>query len=237
MRRAPPATRRRALPRPREHAGVAVQVSQGDQLTTYGRRDVRGVELRAQAARVLHQQTLEHARLERGREGRFRAHRVEQAHVTEFQRDVGHRRLGQDLEQQRDDFGVAFDSCMPVELRADLQRVARTGELVRHGVHDRADITEALWCLCRQAVGVDARDLRRHVRAHAHQTPGDLVDELERLQIEVFAVTRQQGVEVLDDRRDDQFVAPPIEYIENAPPEFFERAGLGRQDFVDAVRQ
>ena len=55
-------------------------------------------------------------------------------------------------------------------------------------------------------MGVDARDLRRDVRAQAQQAARKRVDHLERLQIEIVAGAGQQRIEVFDQRRLHQAV-------------------------------
>ena len=76
-----------------------------------------------------------------------------------------------------------------------------------HGAQHAAGVAEARDAGLVQHVRVDARDLRRDVGAHAEQSPGQRIDDLERLQLEVAAGAGQQRIEVLDQRRLHEAVA------------------------------
>jgi hypothetical protein len=84
---------------------------------------------------------------------------------------------------------------------------------------------------------VDPRDLRRDVRAHAHHLSRQLVDELERAQVEVVPGAGQQRVEVLEQRRDHQLEAPRREQVEQRAPQRLDFRRLGRKDIFDVLGQ
>jgi hypothetical protein len=84
-------------------------------------------------------------------------------------------------------------------------------------------------------VRVDARDLRRDVRAHAEQAPGQRVDHLERLQLEIASGAGEQRLEVLDQRRLDEAVAVPAEMVEQRAAQRFEPLGLIGEDVLDVL--
>ena len=65
---------------------------------------------------------------------------------------------------------------------------------------------------------VDARDLRRDVSAQSQRAPGQLVHELERLQVEVVTRAGQQRVDIFEQRRHDELVAVHREEIEHVSP-------------------
>jgi hypothetical protein len=56
-------------------------------------------------------------------------------------------------------------------------------------------------------MGVDAGDLRRAVGTQAHHAAGELVDQLEGLQIQRLAGAGQQRLQVLQQGRHDQLIA------------------------------
>ncbi len=86
-------------------------------------------------------------------------------------------------------------------------------------------------------MGIDARHLRCHVGAHAHHSAGELIGELEGLQVEIVAGAGEQGLEILDEGRHHQFVAPAGVEIQQAPTQVLDTPGLSGQDFLDAFGQ
>jgi hypothetical protein len=84
---------------------------------------------------------------------------------------------------------------------------------------------------------VDARHLRSDVGAQPQHASGQLVDELERLQIEVVAGARQQGIDVLEQRRHHELVAVQAEEVEDVAAQPLDARGLARQDVLDVLRQ
>jgi hypothetical protein len=101
----------------------------------------------------------------------------------------------------------------------------------------RTQVTQAGGRLPLERVRVDAGGLRRHVGAHPQHAPVQLVGQLEGLQVEVMSGAGQQGLQVFDEGRHDQFVAPARVQIEQFPPRALQPPGMGRQDFLDAFRQ
>ena len=57
------------------------------------------------------------------------------------------------------------------------------------------------------------------------------------LQIEVVAGAGEQRLDVLEQRRHDQFVAVHDEQIEHRPPQALDARGLGGQDVLDVLGQ
>ena len=86
-------------------------------------------------------------------------------------------------------------------------------------------------------MGVDPCDLRRGVRTHAQHPAGQLVDELERLKIERLARTCQQRLQMLQQRRDDQFIPIAAGCVQQASAKLFDVARLGWQDIGNVIRQ
>jgi hypothetical protein len=82
-----------------------------------------------------------------------------------------------------------------------------------------------------------AGDLRRAVGAQAEGTAAQLVDQLEGLQVELVTGPRQQRLDVLEHRRDDQLEAEAASRIEQAPTQGFDVAGPRRKDIGDVLRQ
>jgi hypothetical protein len=67
-------------------------------------------------------------------------------------------------------------------------------------------------------VGINARHLRRAVGAHAQSAPGELVHELEGLQVQSLVAAAQQRLQVLHKRRHYQLVAVASGHIEQPAP-------------------
>ena len=80
---------------------------------------------------------------------------------------LAHARQRQRLHHEALDLDVAFDPGVPVELGADLQRLARavhaTGQRLQHA----AGVAQARHARAVKQMGVDARHLRSDVGAHA----------------------------------------------------------------------
>ena len=87
-------------------------------------------------------------------------------------------------------FAVAGDARLAEELGADLHDLARHAGRRRRRAQDAARIAEPGDAGVVQQVRIDARDLRRDVGAHAEQAPGERIDDLERLQVEVAPACR-----------------------------------------------
>ena len=115
---------------------------------------------------------------------------------------------------QAEHFDVAGDAGLAEELGADLHHFARLGAARGHRAQHAAGVAEPRDAGLVQEVRVDARDLRRDVRAHAEQPARQRVDDLERLQLEVAPGAREQRIEMLDERRLHEPVAARAEVIE-----------------------
>ena len=88
-----------------------------------------------------------------------------------------------------------------------------------------------------QQMGVDARDLRGDVGAHAEEAPRHRIDDLEGQQVEIVTGTRQQRFEVLDQRRLDKAETLRAEVVEQRAAQRLHPLGLHRQDVLDVLRQ
>ena len=107
------------------------------------------------------------------------------------------------------------------------------GQRVQHA----ARVAQARDACAVQQVRVDARHLRRDVGAHAQHAPGQLVHQLEGLQVEVVAGAGQQRLQVLEQRRHHQLVAVRVEQIEDAPAQrSIRRASAGRMSSMYSGR-
>ena len=148
-----------------------------------------------------------------------------------------HAGCGERGEQQRDDFLVAADRGLAVELAADLHDLARLRKPGRHGSKHAAGVAKPRRAVLVQQMRVDARDLRRDVRAHAEQPSRQRIDDLERLQLEIASGAREQRLEMLDQRRLHEPVAVRAEMIEQRAPKRLETIRLVRQHVLDVLRQ
>ena len=80
---------------------------------------------------------------------------------------------------------------------------------------------------------INARHLGRYVRAHAHGTARQLVNQLEGLQIEIVAGAGQQRIDIFQHRRQHQLVAVTLKQVEHAPPQRLNAACGNRQNVLD----
>ncbi len=167
--------------------------------------------------------------------------RAEDTDVAEIDRDVLEPDGVQRRDHQADDFDIGADRRAAENLGADLQRRAARGRAVADRVQQVAAVAKARDPVAARIVGeqvrVDARDLRRHVRAHAHLAARQLVDEDESLALERVRGAGQQRIHVFDDRRHDQLVAPAAKNVENVVAQGFDRLRVGRQGFLHPVGQ
>ena len=150
---------------------------------------------------------------------------------------MAHLRGLQAVERQRQDFEVGLAAGVAIDLGAELQRLARGVRALGLRVHHRAAIAQARHGLPAQQVRIDARHLRRGVGPQAKRTAGQLVDQLEGLQIKGFAGAGEQRFEVLEQRRNHQLVAIRAGGVEQFAAEFFDVPGLGGQNIGDVIRQ
>ena len=88
--------------------------------------------------------------------------------------------------------------------------------------------------LAAQMMGIHACDLGRHVGAHAKQTPGELIGELEGLEIQILPGAGQERIQIIDEGRNDQLIAPARVEIQQFAAQTLDDPRLGRQDFLDA---
>ena len=163
--------------------------------------------------------------------------RVDDAHVTQVHGLLLEPGGGQTGLRQLDHFQVGFQPGVAVDLGAELQRLAGAEGPVDAGVQDWSAIAEPGQALAVQQMRVDARDLRRRVGAQAQAAARQLVNQLEGLQVECLAGAGEQGIQVLDHRRDDELVAVGARGIEQRPAQVFDMPGLGGQDVGDLIRQ
>ena len=150
---------------------------------------------------------------------------------------AAHARRGERREHQGDDFAVAGDAGLAIELGADLHDFARLRDAGRERAQHAAGVAQSRQAGFVQQMGVDARDLRRDVGAHAEQAAGQRIDDLERLQFEVAAGAGQQRFEVLDQRRLHEPVAVRAEVIEQRAAQRLDALGLAREDVLDMLGQ
>ena len=105
------------------------------------------------------------------------------------------------------------------------------------GMQHRAAVAQAGDAAAVEQMGIDARDLRRGVGAQAEGAAGQLVDELEGLQIERMAGAGKQRLEVLQQWRDHELEAVAARHVEQPAAQFFDVSGLRRQDIGDVLWQ
>jgi len=104
----------------------------------------------------------------------------------------------QAVERQLLHFEVGLEAAVPVDLGAELQRLAGGVRRARPCVQHRAAITQARNADTIEQVSVDARHLRRGVGPQAQRAAAELIDQLEGLQVEFATGARQQRLEILE---------------------------------------
>jgi len=167
----------------------------------------------------------------------FRDQQPGQSHVAEIEPHPADPGQIERSQQQIDGLDIGLDARVPVDLRADLDRLARCLQPVRPGPQHGRAVAEAGHLPPLQKMGVDARDLGRDVGADPQRAAGDLVDQLERLQVQVAATADQQRIEVLDQRRNDEFIAAQAVAVEYRTAQILQRLGLRRQQVRDRLRE
>ena len=126
---------------------------------------------------------------------------------------------------------------MAVDLSADLERLARAVHPARQRVQHASGITQARHSAAVQEMRVDARDLRRDVRAHAQHAARKLVDELERPEVQIVPRAGEQRIDVFEQRRHDELVAVHGEEIEHRAAQALDARRLRGQDVLDVLGQ
>lgn len=157
-----------------------------------------------------------------------------QAEVADIEPDVVEAGELERAEEQVDDLDVGLDAGMAVNLGADLDGLARAFEAVGAGAQHRGAVAQAADIPALHQVGVDARDLRGDVGAHAQALARELVDQLECLEVEIAATADQQRVEVFDQRRQHELEAVPAIAIEKGTSKALQIVRLVRQQVGDA---
>ncbi|CFN69881.1 Uncharacterised protein [Bordetella pertussis] len=221
--------RRQLAPRPGDDLGPAIQ--RGQRLQRAHGILAQPVDTARQFGQPRHvllaQQRAQVAGMARGlRVGvENGAHHTRMAQV---QAGIAHAGGGQRVHDQLDDFQVGLEAGMAVDFGADLQQFAARQQVGRTRVQDAAAVAQARHAGTVEQMGVDARDLRGHIRAYAQGATGQLVDQLAGAQIQIAAGTRQQRIDVFDQRRRDQLETVGTVEIEQFATQFLNAPGLGR---------
>ena len=126
---------------------------------------------------------------------------------------------------------------MAVDFNAELQRLTRRMQSIGPRVQHRAAIAKARDARTVEQMGVDAGHLRRRISTQAEAAAGQLIDQLEGLQVERMAGAREQRFEVFEQRRHDQFAAVGAGHVEQFAPKFFDAARLRGQDIGNVLWQ
>src|SRR5262245_48106457 len=201
--------RRERIGRALQHFGTAVELRQHPQRIPRGR--VQAPAQRDEPGAILREQRLEQIGLELRADAAAPRDGAEDADVSDVEPHVLEPAGGERRAQEPLDLDVAFDPGMAVDLRADLQGLPRSREPTRPGMERARAVAQTGDALTVEQVSVDPRDLRRHVGPQAHRPTRQLVDQLERAQVEVMAGAGQERLDVLEQRRDDEFVAVDAE--------------------------
>ena len=126
---------------------------------------------------------------------------------------------------------------MAVDLGTELQRLTRRMQPRRAGVQYRPAVAKARHTVAIEQMRVDARNLRRGVGPNAEGSPTELIDELEGLQPQLVAGSRQKRFQVFQQRRHHQLAAIATRHVEEAPSKLFDVPRLSGQDVGDVLWQ
>ena len=153
--------------------------------------------------------------------------------MAKVESDVLNTRQTQHVQHQLLNFEIGFEPCMAVYFCTNLNLFARRMQAARPRVQHAAGIAKPRHALAVEQVSVDARHLRRGVGSQPERTPRQLIDELERAQVQVAPTTGQQRLEILEHRRHHHLVAVRTKTIEQRTSKFFNLACFGRQHVGD----
>ena len=218
-----------------EHLGVAIQRQQRRKPFARGRWKI--LRQHGEPTCVLRGECGVHVANDRGIDGNAREQPAHDAHVRKVDGEIAHPRGLQAIEREQQGLEVRLQTRVAIDLGAELQRLARGMRAIGPRVQHGAAVAKPRDALAIEQVRVDARDLRRGVRAQAHHPPGELVDELEGLQVERLAGAGQQRLQVLQQRRHHQLAAVAARGVEQQAPELLDVPRLRRQDVGDVIRQ
>ena len=143
----------------------------------------------------------------------------------------------QTVEREIDHFQIGLQPGVAVDLGAELQRFARALRTVGARVQHGAAIAQPRHALAVEQVRIDARHLRRGVGAQPERAAGQLIDQLEGLQVEFVAGARQQRIEVLEQRRHHQLEAVAACAVDQRASEFLDATRLARQHIGNLLGQ
>ena len=142
---------------------------------------------------------------------------------------------------QADHFEIGADRIAAEYFGADLQWRATGMDTIAGRVQQVAAVAQSRYPVMTRVVGqqvcVDACNLRRHVRAYAHQPTRQLVDQGKGAGFEVVRGAGQQGFAILDHGRHHQVVSPAVKQLQYLLSQVFDRTRIGRQGFLHTVRQ
>ena len=231
------AAHRELLSGPLQNRGFPVEVDQGDQGIGAPCVDFPCVQQLARLRPGLALQRFVQGDLPFGPESGAARKGTEDPDVPDVEMHRPDARRLQRLQHQADDFAVALPPGVAVELRTHLHRAAAAGDAFRQGVQHRARVAQARGAVAAQPPGVDTGDLRGHVRPDPHHPARELVDQLEGMELQILAGAGQQRLQVLDEGRGDDLVAPEGEQIEQRTPHALQVQRLRRHQLLHALRQ
>ena len=162
------------------------------------------------------------------------AHDTHIGHVHPKRSDTGR---AQALERQRLHLEIGLQAGMPINFGTELQGFAGSMRAFRPGMQHRAAVAQPRHAAAVEEMRIDAGHLRRRVGAKPERAAGQLVDQLERLQVERLARAGEQGLEMLQQRGHDQLVAIAARGVEKKAPQLFDMSRLRRQNIGNLIRQ
>ena len=107
--------------------------------------------------------------------------------IAQVDGQIAHASMDEAIERKLQHFQISFQAGMPVDFGAELQQLARGMEPVWPRVQHRAAVAQACHALPIEQVCIDARHLRRGIGPQAEGAAGELVHQLEGLEVELAA--------------------------------------------------
>ena len=86
-------------------------------------------------------------------------------------------------------------------------------------------------------MGIDPRNLGRHIGTQAHHPAAQLIYDFKHAQVGVTSTTGKDRFNELEQRRAHQFIAVGHQQIHNPPPHHLDLQRLARQDILNIFRK
>ena len=141
------------------------------------------------------------------------------------------------IEHQANDFNIAGFTGMAEQFGTKLKRGTAAASTIATCLYNRTRIEQPIGQLAAHGMGINARDLWRHICPDAKCAAIILVHELEGLQVQGLTSARQQAVDIFDQWRHDEVEPPCLAAVDYPSTQLLHPCGGGRQELIDPVWQ